>query len=269
MSRQDVLGMTAESLAAMLRRIAEEGGETTLRYYDGEMELELRAKQDASPVTAADEACEALLLERLRAFSPAVPIVSEEAAEKGEIPEVASGALFWLVDPLDGTKEFLSKNGEFTVNVGLIREGRPIAGVVHAPALRRTWVGVLDEAWVNDVGGQPSPIGARTAPAGGLAVVASRRHGSGDELEDYLAGFDIAERVGAGSSLKFCLIAEGRADLYPRFGRTMEWDTAAGQAVLEAAGGRVETRDGTPLGYGKPGFENPHFIGFGRGVRRR
>ena len=268
MSAMEILGMHPATLADILRRMAEEGGLTTLKYYSGEAGLELRAKEDASPVTAADEACEALLLERLRDLTPSIPVVSEEAAGKGELPKVEAGSLFWLVDPLDGTKEFLSKNGEFTVNIGLIRDGRPIAGVVHAPALRRTWVGVLGEAWVSEDGGAPSPIRSREAPAQGLAVVASRRHGSGDELESFLADFPIAERVSAGSSLKFCLLAEGKADLYPRFGRTMEWDTAAGQAVLEAAGGRVETREGVPLTYGKAGYENPHFIGFGRNVGR-
>ena len=186
---------------------------------------------------------------------------------------VEPGGRFWLVDPLDGTREFLSRNGEFTVNIALIEDGQPAAGVVHAPAMAMTWAGVCGD---NEDGSKGSgravfaetdkptmDIRARPLPDEGAVVVASRRHGSGDELEDFLSKYKVAERVTARSSLKFCLVASGRADLYPRFGRTMEWDTAAGHAVLLAAGGQVYTLEDEPLDYGKPGFENPHFYAVG------
>jgi 3'(2'), 5'-bisphosphate nucleotidase len=192
----------------------------------------------------------------------------------GEEP-VIEGNRFWLVDPLDGTKEFISRNGEFTVNIALIEDGQPAAGVVHAPALAMTWAGVCGEdAEGNKVSGRAvyaetdkplMDIRAREIPAEGAVVVASRRHGQGQELDDFLSRYKVADKVSAGSSLKFCLVASGRADLYPRFGRTMEWDTAAGHAVLLAAGGQVYTMDDEPLDYGKDGFENPFF--YAQGVK--
>lgn len=247
-----------------LRVLAEAAGKVTLRYYGKGDDMELREKADSSPVTKADEACEVLILEALAQQTPDIPVISEEAAEAGKLPELLARQPFWLVDPLDGTKEFISGNGEFTVNIALIEGGRPVMGVVHAPALGKTWIGAEGRAFFATSDAPLSPIQSRRRPEAGLTVVASRRHGTGGELEDFLAGYSIADRVSAGSSLKFCLVAQGDADLYPRFGRTMEWDTAAGQAVLEAAGGRVETREGTPLTYGKPGFENPYFIAYGR-----
>ena len=169
---------------------------------------------------------------------------------------------FWLVDPLDGTKEFISRNGEFTVNIALVEGGQPVLGVVLAPALGKVWWGAMGHgARMRDEAGE-RPIAARPRPAEGVVAVASRSH-SDAQTEAFLDAQGVAERISAGSSLKFCLVAEGRADLYPRFGRTMEWDTAAGHAVLAAAGGRVTTRDGAPFLYRKPGFENPAFIAAG------
>lgn len=262
----------ARDLLDVLRVIAERAGKVVLAHYAEGADIEVRQKEDSSPVTAADEACEAFILEALASLTPDIPVISEEAAEAGSLPELGESRRFWLVDPLDGTKEFISRNGEFTVNIALIEGERPVAGVVHAPALAMTWAGATFGA-EQGAGGlalyaetdRPAvEIAARPAPAEGLTVVASRRHGAGGELDAFLAGFTVKEQVGAGSSLKFCLIANGKADLYPRFGRTMEWDTAAGQAVLEAAGGTVETREGTPLRYGKPGYENPYFIAYGK-----
>ncbi|WP_022726722.1 3'(2'),5'-bisphosphate nucleotidase CysQ [Fodinicurvata sediminis] len=247
-----------------LRVLAEEAGKVTLRYYGKGEEMELREKADASPVTKADEACEVFILDALSRMTPDLPVISEEAAEAGKLPDLLDRQAFWLVDPLDGTKEFISGNGEFTVNIALIEQGTPVLGVVHAPALGKSWVGAGNQAFFARDEEPFTAIKTRQKPAEGLTVVASRRHGGGDDLEGFLAGYQVAERVSAGSSLKFCLVAQGEADLYPRFGRTMEWDTAAGQAVLLAAGGRVETRDGVPLTYGKPGFENPYFIAYGR-----
>src|SRR5690606_7108018 len=154
-------------------------------------------------------------------------------------------------------------NGEFTVNIALIQDGRPIAGVVHAPALAMTWAGSEAKATFSQTDQPPMPISVRSVPSEGLTVVASRRHGDGGEIDAYRTDFHVHQTLAAGSSVKFCLIASGRADLYPRFGPTMEWDTAAGQAVLEAAGGRVETLDGQRLVYGKPGWRNPYFVAFG------
>ncbi|MDX1711357.1 MAG: 3'(2'),5'-bisphosphate nucleotidase CysQ [Rhodovibrionaceae bacterium] len=255
-----------EDLLAVLRTIAERAGKAILAYYVEEGDIEVKSKEDASPVTEADEAAEAFILEALGKLTPEIPIVSEEAFAAGKIPEV--GRRFWLVDPLDGTKEFLSRNGEFTVNIALIEDGRPVAGIVHAPALAMTWAGAVDEersiATFSQTDHPTMEISARARPDDGVTVVASRRHGSGGELDAFLADYKVKENLAAGSSIKFCVIASGKADLYPRFGRTMEWDTAAGQAVLAAAGGRVETAEGEPLTYGKPGFENPHFIAYGK-----
>jgi 3'(2'), 5'-bisphosphate nucleotidase len=277
----------AEDLLTVLKLIAKRAGKEILAYYvaAGEGEgPEVREKADSTPVTEADEAAEDLILEALAKLTPDIPVVSEEAAAAGHLPDV-SGGRFWLVDPLDGTREFLSRNGEFTVNIALVEDGRPVAGVVHAPALAMTWSGAQGGVGAGIGGTAEGPavaefsetdkpimaIRVREIPADGVTVIASRRHGSGDLLDDFLKDYTVKDRVSAGSSLKFCLVASGRADLYPRFGRTMEWDTAAGHAVLLAAGGTVETATGgdvattpgQPLTYGKPGFENPFFIACG------
>jgi 3'(2'), 5'-bisphosphate nucleotidase len=269
----------AEDLLAALELIAERAGKEILTCYEAAGKGEgpvVREKADASPVTEADEVAEAYILEALAKLTPDIPIVSEEAASEGYLPDV-SGGRFWLVDPLDGTREFLSRNGEFTVNIALVEDGRPVAGVVHAPALARTWIGAQAGAGLgtgitapgravasfSETDKETVAIRVRDLPADGATVIASRRHGSGDLLDDFLKDYTVKDRVSAGSSLKFCLVASGHADLYPRFGRTMEWDTAAGHAVLLAAGGTVETVAGQPLAYGKPGFENPFFIAKG------
>lgn len=248
-------------LLDVLKALAERAGKIVLQHYVAG-EGVVREKDDLSPVTDADEETEVFILEALALLSPDIPIISEEAASKkapGAAPE-----RFWLVDPLDGTKEFISRNGEFTVNIALIEKGEPVAGVVHAPALAMTWVGGKGVGATFSQTDHPSmAIKARALPAEGATVVASRRHGAGPELEAFLAKHKVKDFRNAGSSLKFCLLASGQADLYPRFGRTMEWDTAAGHAVLAAAGGRVERLDGTPLTYGKAGYENPFFIAYG------
>ena len=252
--------MSDDELLATLRQIAERAGRVILDYYEGDDAIEVRSKDDDSPVTAADEAAEAFILGALNTLTPHIPVVSEEAMAAGEEPDIPDG-IFWLVDPLDGTKEFISRNGEFTVNIALIEDGVPIAGVVHAPALGKTWLGAgPGTALYGEAGGSPRPIAVRPEPADGLTVVASRRHGQGEDLNRFLGDRKIQAQVSAGSSLKFCLVASGEADLYPRFGRTMEWDTAAGHAVLLAAGGRVTTVDGETLDYQKPAFENPYFV---------
>jgi 3'(2'), 5'-bisphosphate nucleotidase len=216
-------------------------------------------KADRSPVTVADERAEAIIVPMLQALTPDVPVVAEEAVAAGCVPDVR-GRPFWLVDPLDGTKEFIRRNGEFTVNIALIGNGRPMLGVVLAPAIEQLFAGIVGRgAWLVDGEGRRD-IRCRGVPAAGLTVVSSRSHGDADALDSLLRGWPVAAQVLAGSSLKLCRVAEGSADLYPRLGRTMEWDIAAGHAVLAAAGGDVVTLDGRPLRYGKPGFENPHFI---------
>jgi 3'(2'), 5'-bisphosphate nucleotidase len=240
--------------------LADRAGAVILEHYHGDVAV--RAKADASPVTAADEAAEAVILARLAELTPDVPAIAEETVAAGHVPDLDDGP-FWLVDPLDGTKEFLSRNGEFTVNVALIEGCLPILGVVLAPARALAWWGARGRGAVaRDADGQTRPIAARKAPSGGLVAIASRSHRD-PETQAFLDQAGVAECISAGSSLKFCLVAEGKADLYPRFGRTMEWDTAAGHAVLCAAGGRVTTRDGAPFRYRKPGFENSAFIARG------
>lgn len=225
-------------------------------------------KEDGSPVTEADRRAEQIILRRLRAAYPDVPVLAEEEACDGRIPEL--GARFFCVDPLDGTKGFIARNGEFTVNISLIDNGDPIAGVVYAPDLHLLYYGARGEgAHCRRDGGSADPIAGRPAPARGLTAIGSRNHHA-QATEERNRRLGIAEYHPSGSSLKFCMLAEGSADVYPRYGRTMEWDTAAGQAVLEAAGGRVMVLDGDreagPLRYGKvqQGFENPNFIAWGR-----
>lgn len=235
-------------------------------------DFEAGEKADGSAITEADDAAEKIILAALDTIAPSIPVLAEEAASRGEIPEL--GDDFFLVDPLDGTREFVNRTGEFTVNIARVQNGRPTAGVVFAPAQNRLWVGEVGVgAWVaTTVAGADlkdrAAIQARPRPSTGLIAVASRSHRSA-ETEDLLTALGAADFKPAGSSLKFCLVAEGDADVYPRLGRTMEWDTAAGQAVLMAAGGRVHVLDGTqeggPLTYGKKdrGYDNPHFIAWG------
>lgn len=233
-----------------------------LEVYAGDFAVD--RKGDASPVTEADRRAEAVIVDMLARLAPGVPVVAEEAQAAGQSSATAPCApCFWLVDPLDGTKEFISRNGEFTVNVALVENGVPVVGVVSAPAQGRLWVGVAgDGAWVEDAAGRRD-IHCRNVPDEGLTVVASRSHGDAQALDAYLRGRKVAALRNAGSSLKLCLVASGEADLYPRLGRTMEWDIAAGHAVVSAAGGCVTDLRGEPLRYGKPGFENPHFVARG------
>jgi len=251
-------------LVPHLIEIAENAGRVILDHYaaSGAGSGEVTLKSDSSPVTAADAAAEKVILDALRSLTPSIPIVAEEAVAGGDIPEVGDG-MFWLVDPLDGTREFISRNGEFTVNVALIDERRPVVGVVLAPALETLWWGALGHGAARRDASATTAIEARLIPQDQAVAVASRSHRDA-ETDRWLAEMAISETVAFGSSLKFCAVAEARADYYPRFGTTMEWDTAAGHAVLLAAGGRVLTVDGDPLTYAKPDFRNPGFIAYGR-----
>jgi 3'(2'), 5'-bisphosphate nucleotidase len=247
--------------AAMLtvfERLAREAGAMIMAYYDQECRLD--DKSDASPLTAADLAADTVICAGLRAAYPDIAMVTEEQSDT-HLGERGAGR-FFLVDPLDGTKEFLSKNGQFTVNIALIENAVPVAGVVFAPALNRLFLGAagLGATEADDTGTRAIHVRAR--PANPVAV-ASRSHRS-PETDGFLAEHDITNCVSAGSSLKFCFIATGEADIYPRFGTTMEWDTAAGQAVLEAAGGKVLTPEGKDFAYCKSGHRNGHFIAWGQ-----
>jgi 3'(2'), 5'-bisphosphate nucleotidase len=261
--RPDSLSLAA--LLAAVRPLAEEAGRATLAFYgDKGGAAGAREKVDGSPVTLADEAAEAVILPALRALTPGIPVVSEEEVAQGIGPSRV-GARFWLVDPLDGTKEFLNGRGEFTVNIALIDDGRPVLGVVVAPALGETYGGTEGEAYLIDATGTRKIL-CRTPPAEGETVVGSRSHGDAAAMDAFLKDRRVAAFRAAGSSLKLCLIARGDADLYPRLGTTMEWDIAAGHAVLAAAGGGVTTVDGAPFVYGKPDFRNPHFVAHGAGA---
>jgi len=226
-------------------------------------------KADASPVTAADEAAEKIILADLAVIAPEVPVVAEESVAAGKVPVIAER--FFLVDPLDGTREFISRRDEFTVNVALIEQGEPVLGVVFAPARRELYWGDVRQGKAGHIDADPdgtmpsmgTAIRARAVPAAGLTAVASRSHRT-PETDTFLANYPVAEFRSIGSSLKFCLVAIGEADLYPRLGPTMEWDTAAGHAVLSAAGGVVTTLEGEPFRYGKPGFRNGNFVAWGQ-----
>ena len=251
--------------AQILAEIAHRAGVKIMEIYA--TEFSANQKADLSPVTIADEQAETIILNELKKHWPSIPVVAEEAAAAGKIPEVAEQ--FFLVDPLDGTKEFLSRNGEFTVNIALIENGIAVGGVVFAPALSRLFWGELGigaaQAKITSedqlTKAHWQTIKVRSLPSEGATVVASRSHRDA-ATESYLARQKVKTIVAAGSSLKFCIIAAAEADLYPRFGRTMEWDTAAGHAVLSAAGGKVLCEDGDHLAYGKAhrGFDNPAFI---------
>lgn len=269
MSEPQMLLTDAErdSAARAFAQIALAAGREVMEVYAGECRA--RQKADSSPVTEADERAEAVILSMLARAFPHLPVIAEESAARGLTP--ACGARFILVDPLDGTREFLARNDEFTVNIALIDQGAPVAGVVFAPALAKLWLGGASAWACTASAGEDLPaaahwrrIHARPPGAGGLVALSSRSHGDPD-TEDFLARLKIAGRVNAGSSLKFCLIAEGEADVYPRFGPTMEWDTAAGDAVLRAAGGRVLTPEGAPFVYGKQAesFRNKAFVAWG------
>jgi 3'(2'), 5'-bisphosphate nucleotidase len=262
-----VQAIDRDAIANIFAEIALEAAVAVMAVYAGDSRA--RRKADGSPVTDADEAAEAIILERLAMRLPHLPVLAEEAASRGE--KMVAGRTFILVDPLDGTREFLSHNGEFTVNIGLIIDAEPRAGVVYAPAFGQLWIGGATASTSNVAPGAPLPppeerraIHARQPPRQGLTALVSRSHAD-RATEAYLAKLPVEVRRQAGSSLKFCVIAQGQADVYPRFGQTMEWDTAAGDAVLRAAGGIVFDGAGRPLRYGKTEaqYRNGPFVAWG------
>lgn len=261
--------MNLDHLTTTMRRLALEAGDVIMEVY-ASPDFDVRAKSDASPVTEADEKADAHISAGLRAAFPDVPLVTEEqAASHGQ--DVST---FLIVDPLDGTKEFVQRRGDFTVNIAYVKDGVPVRGVVYAPAQGRLFYTLADGTSVEETGpfrheapGEVRPIRVSVPDNAALMVVASKSHRD-QATDDYIARYAVSDMTSAGSSLKFCLVATGEADLYPRLGRTMEWDTAAGDAVLRGAGGVVvRFDDHTPLAYGKAGFANPFFIAHAPGVR--
>jgi 3'(2'), 5'-bisphosphate nucleotidase len=250
--------MVSAPLRSAVIALAREAGRATMRYYDGPEDIGVREKDDRSPVTLADEVAHDILVAGLGRLDPSTPVVSEEA-ESAAFEHRRDWRRFWLVDPLDGTKEFIKRRAEFTVNVALIDEGEPVFGVVLAPALDLLYWAVKGEgAWREEKGGAPERIYSAAQPPGTpLTVVESLSHPS-PELEAYLETIPVARRVKAGSSLKFCWVAEGRADIYPRLGPTMEWDVAAGDCIYRQSGRNGERP--SPLRYNKPDLRNSSFI---------
>ena len=266
-SAKPALAIDYDEVADIFAELTIEAAVVVMYIYAGDHHA--RQKPDRSMVCDADERAEALILAGLERRLPHFPVVAEEAASRGEKPRC--GRAFILVDPVDGTREFLHRNGEFTINIALIVDGVPRAGAVYAPAIGRLWM-AGEHAFSCDVapgGSLPSvanrkAIRVRSNPRHGLTALASRSHAD-PKTEDFLSRLPIVERRSAGSSLKFCILAEGDADVYPRFGQTMEWDTAAGDAVLRAAGGLVVDESGEALLYGKADaqYRNGPFVAWG------
>ncbi|MBY8974759.1 3'(2'),5'-bisphosphate nucleotidase CysQ [Rhodobacteraceae bacterium NNCM2] len=263
------MALDTVTLENVLRDLALQAGKAVMEVY-AQPDFEAKAKSDNSPVTEADLAADKLIAAGLAAAFPEIPAVTEEQAESHDQTGME---LFFLVDPLDGTKEFVQRRGDFTINIALIEKGRPIAGVVYAPAKGRLFRTLgdgavqetIDEA-CEPVAGTERAITVSTPDNEALVVVASKSHRD-QATDDFIGKFKVADFKAAGSSLKFCLLASGEADFYPRLGRTMEWDTAAGHAVLLAAGGKVlRFDDQSDLVYGKPGYENPFFLALAEGV---
>lgn len=247
------------------RAIALKAGAVIMEVY-ARPDFATRAKSDSSPVTEADEAADALIRAELARALPGIPVVTEEAAASHSL----RADRFIIVDPLDGTKEFVKRRGDFTVNIALVENGVPVRGVVFAPALGRLFYTRADGSSVEELAdGSQRALQVSTPDNDALRIVASKSHRDA-ATEEYISRYALAEAKSAGSSLKFCLVASGEADFYPRLGRTMEWDTAAGHAVVLGAGGQVlRFDDHSPLTYGKPGFENPFFLVLAPGVRLR
>lgn len=256
--------MDYNKLEETIRRLALAAGDVIMEIY-GSDDFDVKSKSDNSPVTAADEAADALISAGLRAEFPDVMLVTEEQADS----HTKTGATFLIVDPLDGTKEFINRRGDFTVNIALVEDGVPTRGVVYAPAKKRMFYTRADGQTIEETGplhpdvvGQQNIIAVSQPDNKALYVVASKSHRD-QATDDYINKYKVRDMKSAGSSLKFCLIATGEADIYPRVGRTMEWDTAAGHAVLTGAGGRVVRFDNhEELKYGKEGYANPFFIAY-------
>ncbi len=240
------------ALMNQVRRVAVEAGNLTLDYFDESGFLDADEKFDGSPVTIADQKAEELIEKALKEITPDVLIVGEEAASEGYRPDLSVQEYFWLVDPLDGTKEFISGSGDYTVNIALIKNKKPVLGVVYAPVHGELYAACgagTAIRWMEDTD-KERPISVREMPNEGLTIVSSKSHGKGSKLDEFLENYKIKKQVQRGSSLKMCVIAAGKADMYPRFGLTCEWDTAAAHAILNAAGGVITDIQGNELTYG-------------------
>jgi len=259
--RTAAAGGMSDRLLDVAVRAALAAGEAILRVY--ETPFDVVQKADATPVTEADLEAERIIIRTLTEAFPDIPIVAEEMVAADGLPPAA--ARFWAVDPLDGTKEFIARNGEFAVCIGLVENGAPVLGVVHGPAVGLTYASHGPGTATRWRGrGAPEPIMARDPSPEGVVVVHSRTNVTSRRIAEFLQNRPVLGRTSCGSALKFGVLAAGEADVYPRFGTTMEWDTAAGQAILEAAGGSVVTFAGERLHYGKPGLKNEGFIAWGR-----
>lgn len=260
--------MDFDRLVPVMRRLALAAGEKIMEIYEGP-DFDVKSKSDQSPVTAADEAADTLIAAGLRAEFPDVTLITEEQSSSHSL----TAQTFLIVDPLDGTKEFVQRRGDFTVNIAYVEKGIPLRGVVYAPAKSRLFYTLANGQAVEEEGpfdqsvpGKTTAIHVGQPDNSALMVVASKSHRDA-ATDAYIAKYDVRDMTSAGSSLKFCLVATGEADLYPRLGRTMEWDTAAGDAVLRGAGGKVVRFDNhQTLEYGKPGWDNPFFIAYAPGV---
>jgi 3'(2'), 5'-bisphosphate nucleotidase len=256
--------LTAKQLTALLPEIealARRAGDAILAHY--QTGTEVTTKGDGSPVTAADLASDSIIVPGLEALTPDIPVVSEEGVEAGRVPDV-SGGTFWLVDPLDGTKEFIAGTGEFTVLIGLVQAGQPALGVMHGPVADELYAGAVPGTAWGVAQGQRTALRAREVPASGLLTVTSSFRWPSARLDKYLGTLPVGERVRRRSAFKWAEVARGAADLYPAFGLSYEWDSAAGHALVLAAGGSVTDLSGAPLAYGKPEFKNPDLLVIGR-----
>jgi 3'(2'), 5'-bisphosphate nucleotidase len=256
------------ALCNMLRRVALEAGDATLAYFEEAGFTGAQDKPDGSPVTEADRAAEKIILAALSDLTPGVPVITEEAFSAGDRPDLSAHENFWLVDPIDGTKEFIAGRPDYTVNIAFVRKGEPALGVIYAPVPGELYAGYTGPGGesrairFNDDNETEKEIRTRAAPGSGLTVVASRNHGDDALLNRFLENHKVEKLLKRGSSIKLCAIASGRADLYPRFGETSEWGIAAGDAILRAAGGALCDLHGRKITYGKAeaAFKNPPFI---------
>jgi 3'(2'), 5'-bisphosphate nucleotidase len=250
------LGVKMDKLSLLpnIEKLAVKAGEAIAPFY--QRNVAVQCKEDDSPVTEADLAAHHVIVDGLEELTPDIPIISEESES---YDSVERSAFFWLVDPLDGTKSFICGENEFTVNIALIENSRTVMGVIYLPIQKILYSGLIGQGAWKEMDGERTAIKVRDIDETGIDVVKSRSHAT-PQVDGFLADKQVKGLVKASSSLKFCLVAEGQADLYPRFGRTMEWDTGAGQAIVEAAGGSMTTLEGDAFAYGKSGFENPGFI---------